>query len=319
MTSLYEVTQHLILRMSSVEAMLSRTALSEPRPEGAPWLATYQRDTLSRWSSLQQKLDALSERLGWKAPSDKEIERTAECHSELDALEQRYLLSLEDNFQNAVVIIQPKDLTDKKEHEWCRVLAFMYRTFATEHSLRCSGFIPDTGDALPLSERIYVLFIEGLPAYGLFRGETGIHQRKTRHYKSVAQVDVWPEPPSMLGRLTRDQVQIEAILGRASNAGLFVRPRSAVRLTHMETQTSLSWGEFLTQPENIENGLRALTFWIRVVRSEILLRTYQIGDDPFVRDHILGLEEGDADAVLRGHIHPFVRGHLRVPLRVLGL
>lgn len=282
-------------------------------------------ESLERWSFWEKRVDELCALCESGRPPEMTEELTS-LSEELDSLEQRLLLSKPDDRQGAVVVVQPTQHQKENDHRWALELARMYRFYAERQRLRVDGFLPDDYDNIPLSSRVYTLVLKGPFAYGLLQGETGLHRLlgASEREGASARVDVWPDTEALLQPpIPLEEIRLEAVRGRSYlGARLFNYTSSMIRVTHLPTGLVLYWGETRSQLRNRDWVMKLLRIMIkqRQERSEArLLRTYSMGEQPFVRDHQLGLEDGDPVSVLCGQIDPFVRAYLRRPLEVLRL
>jgi peptide chain release factor 2 len=280
------------------------------------WFLFYRRESLERFEALAVKTEELVARLGWSAPTEKDVAFVVGLYQALDEVEQRLLMTQADDHRGAFLLIQPIERESEEAHQWCQLLANMYLKYSEQRELVTSqSFSPRAEDNIPLRERTYVVEADGRFGFGLLRGESGLHRRQTRESTASARVSVWPN--HLPATLTRDQVVVESVRGRPRGGNWLNYTSSAIRMTHPETQLVAYWNKERSQLRNLERALRVLSFMLRGASNEEFIRTYQVGQDPFVRDHRLGLEDGDTAAVLNGALAPFVRGYLREPLRLL--
>ncbi|KAJ4983832.1 RF-1 domain-containing protein [Stagonosporopsis vannaccii] len=220
----------------------------------------------------------------------------------------------------------------------------MYQAFCNHNGLRTNVLkyenINGTGEAgIPLSEAIFE--VENESAYGIFRCEAGVHrvqrvpatETKGRTHTSAASVHVLPslqenaaaqedfENPESDYYIDIKEVRQEVM--RASGAGgqHVNKTESAVRLTHIPTNTVVAMQDSRSQAKNKEKAWALLRSRIAQARrekreDEIVamrrsvigvakmgrgdkIRTYNYGQQR-VTDHRSGMTVHDLDDVMAG-------------------
>lgn len=220
----------------------------------------------------------------------------------------------------------------------------MYQAFCNHHGLRTSILkyenINGTGEAgIPLSEAVFE--VEDENAYGIFRCEAGVHrvqrvpatETKGRTHTSAASVHVLPsihensaaqedfDDPESDYYIDVKEVRQEVM--RASGAGgqHVNKTESAVRLTHIPTNTVVAMQDSRSQSKNKEKAWALLRSRIAQARrekreDEIVamrrsvigvakmgrgdkIRTYNYGQQR-VTDHRSGTTVHDLDDVMAG-------------------
>jgi peptide chain release factor 1 len=220
----------------------------------------------------------------------------------------------------------------------------MYQAYCSHHNLRTSVIkyenINGTGEAgIPLSEAIFE--VENENAYGVFRCEAGVHrvqrvpatETKGRTHTSAASVHVLPslqensaaqedyDDPESDYYIDVKEVRQEVM--RASGAGgqHVNKTESAVRLTHIPTNTVVAMQDSRSQAKNKEKAWTILRSRIAQARrekreDEIVamrrsvigvskmgrgdkIRTYNYGQQR-VTDHRSGTTVHDLDDVMGG-------------------
>ncbi|KAH3919245.1 hypothetical protein HBI56_101640 [Parastagonospora nodorum] len=220
----------------------------------------------------------------------------------------------------------------------------MYQTFCNRSGFRTSLLkyenVNGTTEAgVPLSEAIFE--IENADAYGVFRCEAGIHrvqrvpatETKGRTHTSAASVHVLPslqenseaqedfENPESDYYIDQKEIKLEVM--RASGAGgqHVNKTESAVRLTHIPTNTVVSMQDSRSQHKNKESAWSLMRSRIAQLRREKReeemvnlrrsvvgvakmgrgdkVRTYNWGQQR-VTDHRSGITVHDLDDVMGG-------------------
>lgn len=192
---------------------------------------------------------------------------------------------------------------------------------------------------LPLSEAILEVGQEG--AYGILRCEAGVHrvqrvpvtETKGRTHTSAASVLVLPSiEENSLGEedfndpesdyyIDPKEVKTEVMRARGAGGQHVNTTESAVRLTHMPTNTAVSMQDSRSQPKNKEKAWRLLRSRVAQIRREAReeelaamrrgvvgvakmgrgdkIRTYNWGQQR-VTDHRSGMTVHDLDDVMEG-------------------
>jgi peptide chain release factor 1 len=220
----------------------------------------------------------------------------------------------------------------------------MYQAFCNRNDYRSTLLkyenINGTQEAgVPLSEA--VLEVDAENAYGVFRSEAGVHrvqrvpatETKGRTHTSAASVHVLPslqenslgdndiEDPESDYYIDPKEVKQEVMRARGAGGQHVNTTESAVRLTHIPTNTSVSMQDYRSQPKNKEKAwvlLRSRLAQIRrekreeemvAMRRSVVgvakmgrgdkVRTYNWGQQR-VTDHRSGTTVHDLDDVMQG-------------------
>jgi peptide chain release factor 1 len=220
----------------------------------------------------------------------------------------------------------------------------MYQAFCNRKSLRSTLLkyenVNGTQEAgIPLSEAILEVSVEN--AYGIFRCEAGVHrvqrvpvtETKGRTHTSAASVLVLPsieensfgeediEDPESDYYIDPKEVKTEVMRARGAGGQHVNTTESAVRLTHIPTDTVVSMQDSRSQPKNKEKAWRLLRSRIAQIRREKReeemasmkrsvvgvakmgrgdkVRTYNWGQQR-VTDHRSGTTVHDLDDVMEG-------------------
>jgi len=220
----------------------------------------------------------------------------------------------------------------------------MYQAFCNRNNYRSTLLkyenINGTQEAgVPLSEA--VLEVDAENAYGVFRSEAGVHrvqrvpatETKGRTHTSAASVHVLPslqensfgdndiEDPESDYYIDPKEVKQEVMRARGAGGQHVNTTESAVRLTHIPTNTSVSMQDYRSQPKNKEKAwvlLRSRLAQIRrekreeemvAMRRSVVgvakmgrgdkVRTYNWGQQR-VTDHRSGTTVHDLDDVMQG-------------------
>ncbi len=220
--------------------------------------------------------------------------------------------------------------------DWVDMLARMYGRWAEERGYGWEMIDRTPGDEA--GSRSVTFSVSGRNAYGLLRGERGVHRlvrispfdSARRRHTTFASVDAMPEVAEA------DEVQISAEdlkveTFRASSAGgqHVNKADSAVRMTHLPTGIVVTCQNERSQHKNRAFALRVLKARLlqrqreeqekkmaelRGEQTDIAwghqIRSYVLHPYQMVKDHRTGYETSDTEAVLDGKLDGLIQAYL---------
>ncbi len=219
--------------------------------------------------------------------------------------------------------------------DWAEMLLRMYTMWAEKKGFKVSLLNRQEGDVAGIKSA--ELEIQGDFAYGLLKGENGVHRlvrispynAQGKRMTSFASVFVHP--------LVDDRIEVEINPAdlewdtfRASGAGgqHVNKTESAVRVRHLPSGIVVECQQERSQHQNREKALQMLKSRLYERELQKLLeernkleaekkknewgsqiRSYVL-DDRRVKDHRTGYQTGNTDAVLDGEIDEFLKAYL---------
>ncbi len=277
---------------------------------------------LAQEEETPETLEALEEHLG--------VFRTR-----LEDTELSILLSGPDDNNPAILEIHP-GAGGIDAQDWAEMLLRMYLRWA-----EARGFQVDELDRLSADEagiKSVTLSITGPYAYGLLKGEAGIHRlirispfdSSGRRHTAFASVDVYPDvDTSIQVDVKEEDLRIDVFRASGSGGQHVNRTNSAVRITHIPTGIVVQCQNEKSQLKNKQLAMKVLT--ARIYERELKqqqatrqadydnksgitfgsqIRTYTLQPYRLVKDHRSGAEDSNVDAVLDGRLDPIIRTNL---------
>lgn len=292
-------------------------------------------------NDLQQGLDDVEGLVDLAVEAEDE-ETYSEAVQELDGLEQR-LATLEfrrmfsgaNDTADCYLDIQAGS-GGTEAQDWANMLLRMYLRWAEAHDFKVEITELSDGDVAGIKSA--TVNIQGDYAFGWLRTETGVHRlvRKSpfdsgnRRHTSFASVFVFPEVDDEI-EIEINPADLRVDTYRASGAGgqHVNRTDSAIRITHVPTNTVVQCQSDRSQHKNRDNAmkqLRAKLYELELQKqnaekqaledskSDIgwgsQIRSYVL-DDARIKDLRTGVENRNTQAVLDGALDPFIEASLK--------
>jgi len=273
--------------------------------------------------------------------SDAEMKAMAE--EELASLEQR-LAHVEEDLK---VLLLPKDPNDEKNvileiragtggDEASLFAAELFRLYTRyAESQRWKVEVLSTSESGVGGLKEVIAMVEGRGAYAKLKYEGGVHrvqrvpetEQQGRVHTSAVTVAVMPEAEDVDVKIEAKDLRIDTFCSSGPGGQSVNTTYSAVRITHIPTNTVVSCQDEKSQIKNREKGMRVLRSRLYELeqqkqqdalakerrsmvgsgdRSE-KIRTYNFPQNR-VTDHRIGLTVHQLDQVMEGKLQPFIDG-----------
>jgi len=265
-----------------------------------------------------------------------EVVSDLEKHEKIVAdLEFRRMFSGELDVNSAYLDIQ-SGAGGTEAQDWSEMILRMYLRWAEAHGFKAEVIEASDGEVAGIKSA--TVHIVGEYAYGWLRTETGVHRlvRKSpfdsgsRRHTSFASVFVSPEVDDDI-EIEIDPSDLRIDVYRASGAGgqHVNRTESAVRITHLPTNTVVQCQNDRSQHKNKATALKQLKAKLyelelqeRKAAASIVedskadvgwgsqIRNYVL-DQSRIKDLRTGIETGNTQAVLDGGLDAFIEASLK--------
>ncbi len=221
--------------------------------------------------------------------------------------------------------------------DWAEMLYRMYDRWAAIHGFSVSVLDSLAGDEAGIKS--VTLSIAGEYVYGYLKGEKGVHRlvrispfdaNKKRH-TSFAAINVLPELEDDVElNIKPDDLKIDTYRSSGAGGQHVNTTDSAVRITHIPTNTVVTCQKERSQLKNRETAMKILKSKLLELEmqkreneiSEIQgqqskiewgsqIRSYVFQPYKMVKDHRTKAEEGNVDKVMDGNIDNFINEYLK--------
>jgi len=259
----------------------------------------------------------------------------AELEAALEKLEFQRMFSGKLDMNSAYLDIQSGS-GGTEAQDWADMILRMYLRWGESHDYKVNLIEVSGGEVAGIKSA--TIHFEGEYAFGMLRTETGIHRlvRKSpfdsgaRRHTSFASVFVYPEVDDNIDiEINPSDLRVDTY--RASGAGgqHINKTDSAVRITHLPTNTVVQCQNQRSQHQNRDNAmnqLRAKLYELELMKqneekkaaeeakSDIgwgsQIRSYVL-DQSRIKDLRTNVETGNTQAVLDGDLDQFIEASLK--------
>ncbi|MGB9749364.1 MAG: peptide chain release factor 2 [Caldisericia bacterium] len=258
-----------------------------------------------------------------------------ELKENIEEFKKIYFLSGEYDQNNAILSLS-SGAGGVDAMDWTNILLDMYVRWAEKKKFKVEIIDVSYGDEAGIKSA--TIFIKGKFAYGLLKGENGVHRlvrispfdANHRRHTSFALVEVIPEIEEEKFEINEDELRID-VYRASGHGGQYVnKTDSAVRIVHLPTGITVSCQNERSQLKNKEIAMKILTsklIEIKRLEKEKKLyelkggfiqpswgyeaRSYVFHPYTLVKDHRTNFEVGNVFDVIEGNIDDFIWSYLR--------
>ena len=300
------------------------------------------KDKCTKYNQIKESIDNLIEMSDLVMQEDDEnlakdiIDNTKSIQNEIENLEIETLLSGKYDLNNAIVTIHP-GAGGTESQDWAEMLYRMYTRWAASNGYTVQELDYLEGDEAGLKSVTFL--VSGDYAYGYMKAEKGVHRLVRispfdaggRRHTSFASVEVLPEITEDIEiDINPDDLRVDTY--RASGAGgqHINKTSSAVRITHIPTNTVVACQTERSQIQNRETAMKMLKSklldmkereqkeTINELKGEqkdiawgSQIRSYVFCPYTLVKDHRTNYEVGNVQGVMDGDLNAFMKEYLK--------
>ena len=307
--------------------------------------------------SIKKELDEFSEMIDYlehseemveflKDEDDEEIyqdllETVVNLKSSVEDFSFRLLFSEEYDNNTAILEIHAgaggTDATD-----WSELMLRMYERFFTKQGLKYSYLNYQSGDITGVKSA--TIKIEGDFAYGLLKGEKGVHRvvrispfdPSGKRHTSFASIDVIPEfnEDEINIEINNEDLKIDTYRAQGAGGQHINTTDSAVRITHLPTGIVVQSQSERSQIQNKDAAMKNLKSKLHQLELEekerelasirgeqkdigwgSQIRSYVFTPYTMVKDHRTNYEVSTVDKVMDGEIIDFIDAYLHYNMK----
>lgn len=267
------------------------------------------------------------------------VKNTKKIEKDFEKLQLETLLSGKYDNNNAIVTIHP-GAGGTESQDWAEMLYRMYTRWANKNNYEVKELDYLEGEEAGLKSVTFEII--GTNAYGYIKCEKGVHRLVRispfdsggRRHTSFASIEVLPEITDDIEiEINPDDLRVDTY--RASGAGgqHINKTSSAVRITHIPTNTVVACQSERSQIQNRETAMKMLKSKLvdlkeqeqkekiedlKGEQKEIAwgsqIRSYVFCPYTMVKDHRTNYEVGNVESVMDGNIDEFIESYLKMNL-----
>lgn len=259
-------------------------------------------------------------------------------------IEIRQLKRAVTNFKIALLLSDPEDQANcflsinagaggTESQDWAEILLRMFIRFCEREDFTVHILDYQSGEEAGIKSA--TLFIKGKNAYGLLKGESGIHRlvrispfdANKRRHTSFAAVHVNPEVAEAEIVINQNDLRIDTYRAGGAGGQHVNKTDSAVRITHEPSGIVVQCQSERSQIQNRANAMKMLMAKLAqkqkdeelaksasVEKKKIewgsQIRSYVLHPYKMVKDHRTDVESPQPDLILDGDLMEFIESYL---------
>lgn len=267
---------------------------------------------------------------------DELTEEVSGLQEAAQAFELEMLLNEPYDKNNAILELHP-GAGGTESQDWASILLRMYQRWADSKGYKVETLNYLAGDEAGVKS--VTLLIKGHNAYGYLKAEKGVHRlvrispfdSSGRRHTSFVSCDVSPEIDDNIEiEVNQEDLKIDTYRSSGAGGQHVNVTDSAVRITHLPTNTIVSCQSERSQIKNREHAMKMLKSKlyqleiekqqqeladIRGEQKEIgwgsQIRSYIFHPYSMVKDHRTNMDVGNVQSVVDGEIDIFIDAYLR--------
>ena len=264
------------------------------------------------------------------------LKSTTELEENIEKLQLETLLSGKYDKNNAILTLHP-GAGGTESQDWAEMLYRMYTRWAVKNGYEVKELDYLEGEEAGIKSVTFEIIGEN--AYGYMKGEMGVHRLVRispfdaggRRHTSFASLEVLPEITDDIQiEINPDDLRVDTY--RASGAGgqHINKTSSAVRITHIPTNTVVACQSERSQIQNRETAMKMLKSKLINLKEKeqketieelkgnqkdiawgSQIRSYVFCPYTLVKDHRTNYEVGNVESVMNGNIDGFIEAYLK--------
>ena len=268
------------------------------------------------------------------------IETVSTLSEQVQSFELEMLLNEPYDKNNAILELHP-GAGGTESQDWASILLRMYQRWAEKKNYKVETLNYLAGDEAGVKS--VTLLIKGHNAYGYLKAEKGVHRlvrispfdSSGRRHTSFVSCDVSPELDDTVEiEINQDDLKIDTYRSSGAGGQHVNTADSAVRITHIPTNTIVTCQSERSQIKNREHAMKMLKsklYQLEIEKKEKELaeirgeqkeigwgsqiRSYIFHPYSMVKDHRTDVEIGNVQSVVDGNIDPFIDAYLRSQIK----
>ena len=297
---------------------------------------------LERYNKLKSRFDDLGAliEMAEEEQDDSLVDEikaeTASVGEAIEAMRMEQMLKGPYDSVNAVLSLHA-GAGGTEAQDWTQMLYRMYTRYCEGRGWTVRELDMLDGDEAGVKSVTFE--VDGENAYGYLKAEKGVHRlvrispfdSSGRRHTSFSSLDVTPIFDDDVGDIKIEPDDIRVDTFRASGAGgqHINKTSSAIRITHLATNTVVQCQNERSQLQNKETAMRMLRGKLlelqerereeqmSQIKGEMKkiewgsqIRSYVFQPYTLVKDHRTGAENGNIQAVMDGELEPFIHAYL---------